>query len=171
MYVANDRLDCIELWTTSGQMVNPFFIQHLNTPEGLALDGQGHLFVAELGGNLISEYTTSGEAVNASLITGLSWPTSVALDGQGHIFVANQISGTVGEYTVDGETINASLVSGLSSPQDLVVVVPEPSSLALLVLGTSIFAPRRRVNKPTLRSTRRRDDASVSCWRSLPPCG
>jgi hypothetical protein len=55
--------------------------------------------------------------------------------------------GTVGEYTTSGDVLNASLISGLDVPESLVVVVPEPSSVSLVVLGLALFALSRRVDR------------------------
>ena len=52
-----------------------------NSGIGLALGGNGHLFLADnyggAGGNVIGEYTTSGELLNASFITGLNNPVAI----------------------------------------------------------------------------------------------
>ena len=81
-------------FTTSGATINPSLITGLNTPFGMLLDGNGHIFVSLWGGNCIAEYSTSGAVINRSFITGLSDPVGMALDGNGHFFVANQAGGT-----------------------------------------------------------------------------
>ena len=58
-------------YTTSGAVINAALITGLNYPTGLALDGNGDLFVVSKNDGLIGEYTTSGAVINASLITGL----------------------------------------------------------------------------------------------------
>ena len=104
-------------------------------PLSLACDGNGHLFVA-CNDNTIGEYTTSGVTLNASLISsGLDQPYGIALDENGHIFAANQRSGAISEYTTTGVTINATLITGLDEPLGL-VVVPEPSTVCLIFLGS-----------------------------------
>jgi hypothetical protein len=81
---------------------------------GLALDNNGHLFVAK--GSSIGEYNLDGTPVNASLMSGLKTAMGIAIDGNGHLFVANYDSNTIGEYNLDGTPVNASLISGLHSP-------------------------------------------------------
>jgi glucose/arabinose dehydrogenase len=121
-------------------VVNASLISGLNSPSELALDGDGHLFVANYycgnwpGNDTLGEYTTSGAVVNASLISGLDRPVGVALDGDGHLFVSSCGSGIIGEYTTAGAEVNASLVTGLHNPLGL-VVVPEPSSAVLVMAG------------------------------------
>ncbi len=84
----------------------------------MALDGNGHIFVANFYGSNIAEYATSGTVVNASLISfaAPSEVTSLALDGQGHLFVARYSTGTIGEYTTAGAPVHASLITGLHLP-------------------------------------------------------
>jgi hypothetical protein len=63
------------------------------------------------------------------------------------LFVANNFDGTIGEYTTSGATVNVSLISGLGSPFGI-AVVPEPSSWALLAMGTGVlYAVHRRMKR------------------------
>jgi ligand-binding sensor domain-containing protein len=136
LFVENGLNGTIMDYSTSGQLVNASLITGVGGP--LVYDGNGHLFVANAGNGTIGEYTTSGQTINASLITGLSGIGSLALDGNGDLFV---LSGdTIGEYTTSGQTINASLVTvtGPVGPTGI-VVVPEPSSLALAGLGLGLL--------------------------------
>jgi uncharacterized membrane protein YfcA len=91
--------------------------------------------------------TTSGGTVNPSLVSGLNDPDGIAVSGS-NLFVANWNSGTIGEYTMSGGTVNPSLVSGLNSPAGIAVVdAPEPSTLALFIVGAAGllgFAWRRK---------------------------
>jgi len=90
----------------------------------IALDGQGHVFVANLLAGTIGEYTTSGAVVNSALITGLSSPGAMAFDSQGHLFVALNVTGntsSIGEFTTSGSVINRSLISGIYDPAGLAI--------------------------------------------------
>ena len=148
LFVENAVNGTIMEYTTSGQLVNPSLITGAGGP--LVYDGNGHLFVGS-GNGTIGEYTTSGEALNASLITGLSSIGSLALDGNGHLFVLSQ--NTIGEYTTLGATINPSLVTvtGLAG-LGTIVVVPEPSSAVLTVLGLgSLWLGLRRSRRACSR--------------------
>jgi hypothetical protein len=55
------------------------------------------------------------------------------------LFVVNSLSGTIGQYTTAGAVVDASLVTGLSFPAGLVIGAPEPSTAAMLMIGTPIF--------------------------------
>ena len=66
-------------YTTSGAVVNAALVSGLNCPLGLALDGNGDLFVASANSSSVGEYTTSGAVVNAALLSGLDHPTFMAV--------------------------------------------------------------------------------------------
>jgi len=77
----------------------------------------------------------------------LNVPNGIAVSGS-DLFVTNvgsgtPGSGTIGEYTTSGATVNASLISGLYIPEGIAVVVPEPSTGALLAAGIVGLSVRR----------------------------
>lgn len=143
LYVANIS-GSVGVYTTAGAVVNASLITGLASPEGLALDGNGHLFVSS--DNTIGEYNLDGTPVNAALI---SFPdhtryfNGIALDGKGHLFAADGFYGVIREYNLDGTPVNETLITGLASPMSL-VVVPEPSITALLALPTIVWLAGRR---------------------------
>jgi hypothetical protein len=64
----------------------------LKSPQGVAVDGQGDLFIADTGNNRIVEipYTASQTGNQITLpVTGLSAPTALALDPAGDLFIAD----------------------------------------------------------------------------------
>jgi hypothetical protein len=75
---------------------------------GIALDGNGHMFVADP--DYVKEFTTSGSTVNANLITG-TYPCDLAFDGSGNLFVDDYVTGT-SEYTSAGVLVKANLAPG-----------------------------------------------------------
>ncbi len=107
----------------------------------MAADGKGNLFVGNTLGT-VAKYTTSGVLIDASFITGLGFVSGLAIDGD-HLYVADRIWGTVGEYSTSGAVINPTLISGLGTISGL-ALVPEPSAVALLVLGSMLWLGRRR---------------------------
>jgi PEP-CTERM motif len=124
-----------------GSTVNRSLIPLSSFPGGIAISGNS-LFVVS--SNSIGEYTTSGATVNASLITGLDIPTGIAVWGNA-LYVVNEGNGTVGEYTTSGGTVNASLISDLSFPSSIAIgPVPEPSTVALAIVGAAALWLRRR---------------------------
>jgi hypothetical protein len=73
-------------------------------------------------------------------------PYGIAVLGA-DLFVVNNGSGTIGEYdAATGAAVNPALITGLSSPRFLAtapVVIPEPSTLALLGACLAGLAFRR----------------------------
>jgi DNA-binding beta-propeller fold protein YncE len=65
----------------------------LDTPEGIALDAAGNLYVANMGSNAITVYApdATGNAAPIRTIggpdTGLDLPTGLAIDGEGYLYV------------------------------------------------------------------------------------
>ncbi len=144
LFVANSGSSRIAEYTTSGTLLNASLISASDV-YAMTCDGNGHLFLTRDG--FIGEYTTSGATVNATLVSGLDpREFGIALDGSGHIFVSNFSAGTIGEYTTSGTTVNNALVSGLYEPMGL-AVIPEPSSLGLVVLGTALLIWGRKRSK------------------------
>jgi hypothetical protein len=107
---------------TTGATINANFINGINYPLGLALDGNNHLFVANVNSttNGVGEYNAStGATINASFISfGVYVPQALALDRNNHFFVANTFNGyfsgnTIGEYdATTGATINPTFING-----------------------------------------------------------
>src|ERR1035441_9380075 len=64
-------------YTTSGAPISTFYTG-IGSPTAIALDGNGHVFIANDYGS-IAEYTTSGAVVNSSLIPGLTHSRGVAV--------------------------------------------------------------------------------------------
>lgn len=81
IFVVNDATGTIGEYTASGATVNTSLITGLTNAFGLALDGDGHIFVAYSAGSAgcVGEYTTAGAAVNATLISGLHTPDGLVV--------------------------------------------------------------------------------------------
>ncbi len=71
----------------------------LSTPEGVALDVRGNIYVANLGNNTVTVYAAnaSGDATPIRTIggalTGLDQPVGIAVDEAGYVYVGTQTSG------------------------------------------------------------------------------
>jgi DNA-binding beta-propeller fold protein YncE len=101
---------------SSRQTVNGSLISGLQKPYGLAVDGNGDVFVANAHNSTIGEYTNAGATINASLISRIDPPVALALDGNGHLFVLSQgpnSIGTLAEYTTSGNLLNRTSFAGI----------------------------------------------------------
>lgn len=58
------------------------------SPEGVAVDASGNVFVADAGANTVDEYA-AGSSTSVPIGSGLSKPMGVAIDSQGDVFVAD----------------------------------------------------------------------------------
>ena len=102
-----------------------------NHPLGVAVDGQGNIFVADPGNNAVKEIVAVSGQIPANptinvLGSGFNRPSGVAVDGQGDVFVADLGNNAVKEIVaVNGQipanpTINV-LGSGFSQPSSVAV--------------------------------------------------
>lgn len=111
------------------------FSKNMGSPEGIALDTSGDIWVAnagvtDAGPDTVLEYNSAG-TYQASLGTGetstlggLSNPSDVALDGAGHAYVADPDYGWVEEFGTTGpylDEFGTAQPGLLSAPQALAV--------------------------------------------------
>jgi len=92
----------------------------LSIPQGIALDGAGNIYVANIVSNSITIYAAgaNGNATPAASIaggnTGLSFPVGIALDGAGNIYVTNFTGNSVTVYApgASGNTTPTATIAG-----------------------------------------------------------
>jgi len=86
----------------------------LAMPQGIAVDGQGNVFVANMGFNTVVKIDPAG--ISTTFATGLSQPSGVAVDGLGNVYVADQGNSVIRKYAPDGTVISSSWGSGFNQP-------------------------------------------------------
>ena len=91
------------------------FASGLSSPDGLAFNSAGDLFVANQEGDTITEITPGG--VRSTFASGLQVPCGLAFNSAGNLFVANFSEGTIYEYTPGG--VQSTFASGLDGPEGL----------------------------------------------------
>ena len=93
----------------------------LNSPQGLALDSKGNLYVANNGGSQILIYGSAYAQMTAKTISkGVISPSSVVVDALGNILVATlsggpSATGTVTEYSSTG-VLTDTFTDGIDYP-------------------------------------------------------
>jgi hypothetical protein len=92
------------------------FASGLSSPEGLASDSSGDLFVACLSGSII-RITSAG--TQSTFASGLNQPVGVTFDTAGNLFVADQYVNTIYKYTPGG--VRSTFATNLAIPEGLTV--------------------------------------------------
>ena len=111
LYVAENG-GAVAVYKTTGEPINESLISGLAFTYGVALDGQGHLFVINWGYNEIAEYTTDGTLINPALVTGLDNPLGLIVQSPQALPTCN----TGGPYSVDcGSAVTSLKLDGRAS--------------------------------------------------------
>src|SRR6185312_8174777 len=102
-----------------------------SSPNGVAVDGSGNVFVASQGNNAVYEIVAVDGIVSPSstvktIGSGFSSPNGVAVDGSGNVFVADTGSSAVKQIVAVGGVVSSSstvntIGSGFNQPQGVAV--------------------------------------------------
>ena len=91
----------------------------LNSPQGVAVDGQGNVYIADTANNVIKEWSP-GAPQPVVLCSGFSNPKAVAVDRSGNLYIADSGNNAIKEFSVANQQMT-TLASGLSSPSGVAV--------------------------------------------------
>jgi sugar lactone lactonase YvrE len=105
-------------FTRSG-IVTTLVSTNLDAPQGVAVDGQGNVYIADSLDNDIKEWMAPSGPVNL-MVSGLNDPSGVAVDSHGNVYFADQKNNDIKEWSVTTKLVTV-LVSGLSSPVGVAV--------------------------------------------------
>jgi streptogramin lyase len=124
-----------------------------NSPYALAVDAAGDVWVANAGGNSITElptYPAYGSALNfAPAGASLQFPSAIAVDADGNVWTTNLLAGTVSELTAAsgrnfgfsfapaGAALNGPLAIALDAPGNIWVANYFGNSVSELLAGCS----------------------------------
>lgn len=93
------------------------FATNVNSPQGLAFDSAGNLYVSSAGDDIIYKFTPRGvRSIFAYTDRG---PHGVAFDSAGNLFVANSTAGTITKHAPNGS--GTVFASGLNSPTSIAI--------------------------------------------------
>jgi sugar lactone lactonase YvrE len=127
----------VQKLTSTGTYVSSFAIAKgvgasaLSEPKGMALDKEGHVWVADTGNSRLREMTAVGStmATIGTIGTGLgrvSHPRGVTVDGAGHVWIADTGNSRVLELSSGG-----TYLARFGEPGTGVGKLSEPSGVAL----------------------------------------
>lgn len=91
----------------------------LSQIRGMALDGAGNVYIADLLNQSVKEWIAASQTVTNLIPSGLLYPEHVAADGAGNLYISDG-SDTVKEWNVTNQTLT-TLIPGLSGAPDLAI--------------------------------------------------
>jgi streptogramin lyase len=130
-----------------------------STPQALAVDRLGNLFVADSGNNAVKEITSASAYTTVNMLNGsLNTPEGVAVGGNGNVFVGDTNSNAVREFDLaDVPSLSfATTAVGLSStdsPQTVTVTNDGNASLIFSGLTTGTDFPLDSTGGPVCSSS------------------
>ena len=93
----------------------------LKSPEGVAVDAAGNVYIADTSDNAIKEWSVSTQKVSALVSSGLNTPTDVAVDSQGNVYIADSKNNAIKEWNVTTKVVTSLVFTGLSGPTGVAV--------------------------------------------------
>lgn len=104
-------VDPVELFSPTG-----------GSPEGLAVDGQGRLYIADEGLSMVLRLTDGYYEILASSLDGLVTPEEIAIDDEGNLYVTDEAAQSVFRISSDGDvSLFADRSDGLIAPEGIIV--------------------------------------------------
>ncbi len=116
------------------------FATAIGAPFAIAFDAAGNVFVDDAGSGRIFKFNPDGTGKTV-FASGLSVPTGMAFDSAGNLYVAEATGGVIDKFDSSGN--KTTFATGLTTPWFVSIgktAVPEPSTLALLLLGAGTIA-------------------------------
>lgn len=102
--------DTVRKFDTDGNSLGVFANTGMNSPQGLAFDAAGNLYVANYISNTLSKYDPQGNYLpGQSIALGLNFSVGVAVDAAGAIYVSNESSARVRKFDAAGNLLATSV--------------------------------------------------------------
>src|SRR5579883_678131 len=99
---------------SAANLVTKLVSSGLSSPQGVAVDGSGNVYIADSFGDALKEYVAATGTVQTLVSTGPSLFFGVALDSAGNVYIADaNSSSTVKEYVAATGTLTTLISTGL----------------------------------------------------------
>jgi sugar lactone lactonase YvrE len=131
LYVANEPAGVGWVTEFPGGKAKPSKIieKGINTPAFCAIDGNGNLWVTNIGGQNVTEYEKGSAKPHTIITKGLFYPDGIAIDRSGNMYVANHYTqgtkgfapGNVVVYPAGGKSPKRTITDGVASPVGIAV--------------------------------------------------
>jgi hypothetical protein len=99
-------------------------VKGIRTPDALAVDGSGNLYVANLNGQSVTVYAPGGSTPIRTITQGVNFPKSLAIGPEGNLYVADLYQDSVSVYKPDGSQPFLTIKQGVSTPVSLTLNAP-----------------------------------------------
>ena len=90
-------------------------------PWGVAVDGSGNVYIADVGSQAIEEWNSSTQQVTTLVSSGLNSPQGVAVDSAGNVYIADTGNNAIKEWSPSTQQVTTLVSSGLNYPYALAV--------------------------------------------------
>jgi hypothetical protein len=98
--------------------------QGIRTPDALAVDGSGNLYVANLNGQSVTVYAPGSGTPMRTITQGVNFPKSLAIGAEGSLYVANLYNDSVSVYRSGTSTPSLTITDGISTPVSITLNSP-----------------------------------------------
>jgi phage tail-like protein len=152
---------------------------HMNAPAGIAIDGQGRVYVADSGNARVQVVLPASGEVEAVLSEGLVRPVAIAIADDGTVFVADPGTGRIHPFsprfaprpslklaTIDPWT--RALWDGGPAPQPMGVAARPDGSIAIFDPGRSLLWHMSACGEPLVALPWPGGDALPAGWPATP---
>jgi sugar lactone lactonase YvrE len=87
----------------------------LNLPNGVAVDGEGNVYIADTYNNVVKEWIPASDTTFELVSSNLSQPNGVAVDVTGNVYISDTWDHAIKEWIAASDTVT-TLVTGLFYP-------------------------------------------------------
>ncbi len=93
----------------------------LRGPDGVAVDANGNVYIADNNNNAIDRWDPTTQQVNTLVSSGLTLPGGLAVDAAGNVYIADSGDNTVKEWVAATQQLTTLVSTGLSGPYAVAV--------------------------------------------------